>query len=148
MNFMSGSRLRPLLAILLISSFAILYSTPIWAATRTAPARTSSTGADYIRALAAADRFLQAWQSEDVETGTVLLSSHVKDKINRDELDRLFTNSAPGAYEIEHGKLLHRGCYEFPIVLLNGSPKKMQRHFSNIIMLNTGHNDWAVDKLP
>src|ERR1700683_196886 len=135
MNFMSGS--RSLFAILLISWFATLYSTPIWGATRTAPARTSSTGADYIRALAAADRFLQAWQSEDVETGTVLLSSHVKDKINRDELDRLFTNFAPGAYEIEHGKLLHRGCYEFPIVLLSGSAKKSKRHFATMVVLNT-----------
>jgi len=143
---MPGS--RSLFAILLISSFAILYSSSLSAATRTAPARASAAGADYIRALAAADRFLQAWQGQDVETGTVLLTSHAKDKINQDEFDQLFTNSSPGAYEIEHGKLLRRGCYEFPIVLLNGSPKKMQRHFSNIIVLNTGHNDWAVDKLP
>jgi hypothetical protein len=142
---MSGS--RSLFAILLISSFAILYSSSLSATTRTAPAR-ASADADYIRALAAADRFLQAWQGEDVETGTVLLSSHAKDKIKRDELERLFTNSAPGAYEIEHGKFLRRGCYEFPIVLLSGSPKKTHRRLSSIVMLNTGHNDWAVDKLP
>jgi hypothetical protein len=146
MNFMSG--LRSPFAILLISSFAIVYSAPLWAATRTAPSRASAAGADYIRALAAADRFLQAWQGEDVETGTVLLTSHAKNKINHDELDRLFTNSAPGAYEIEHGKLLRRGCYEFPIVLLSGSAKKSKRHFASIVVLNTGHNDWAVDKLP
>jgi hypothetical protein len=145
MNFMPGS--RSLFAILLISSFAILYSSSLSAATRTAPAR-ASAGADYIRALAAADRFLQAWQGQDVETGTVLLTSHAKDKINQDEFDQLFTNSSPGAYEIEHGKLLRRGCYEFPIVLLSGSLKKTQRRLSNIVVLNTGHNDWAVDKLP
>jgi hypothetical protein len=146
MNFMSG--LRYLLATFLMSWFAILCSLPLSAANRTAPARSSATGADYIRALAAADRFLQAWQGEDVETGTVLLTSHAKETINQDELDRLFTNSAPGAYEIEHGKLLRRGCYEFPIVLLNASAIKPKRHFASIVVLNTGHNDWAVDKLP
>lgn len=146
MNFMSG--LPSVFAILLFSSFAILSSLPLSAATRTAPAGTAAAGADYIRALAAADRFLQAWQGEDVETGTVLLTSHAKEKINSDELDRLFTSSAPGAYEIERGKLLRRGCYEFPIVLLSGSAIKSKRHFASIVVLNTGHNDWAVDKLP
>jgi len=146
MNFMSAS--RSTFAVLPILSFAILFSAPLWAATRTAPARTSAAGTDYIHALAAADRFLQAWQGEDVETGTVLLTSHAKARIDRDELDRLFTNSAPGAYEIERGKVLRRGCYEFPIVLLSGSAKKLKRHFSSIVVLNTGHNDWAVDKLP
>jgi hypothetical protein len=143
---MSG--LRSLFAILLISSFAILHSSPLSSATRTAPLRASAADADYIRALATADRFLQAWQSEDVETGTVLLTSHAKDKVNRDELEQLFTNSVLSAYEIEHGKLLRRGCYEFPIVLLSGSMKKTKRHFAGIVVLNTGHNDWAVDKLP
>jgi hypothetical protein len=145
---MSGSRLRSLLATSLISSFAILYPSSLLAAARTIPSRTSAAGADYIHALGAADRFLQAWQGQDVESGTVLLSSRAKDKIDRDALDRLFTSSAPGAYEIERGKLLRRGCYEFPIVLLSTSPKKMQRRFASIVVLNSGHNDWAVDKLP
>lgn len=145
---MSGSRSRSLFALSLISSLAVLCSSPLFAATRTAPAKSSVGGADYTRALAAADRFLQAWQGGDMETGTVMLTSHAKGKINHDELERLFANSAPAAYEIERGRLLQRGRYQFPIVLLSSSPKKPQRRFASIVVLNTGHNDWAVDKLP
>ncbi len=103
---------------------------------------------DYTHALAAADRFLQAWQGGDIETGTVMLTTHAKNRTKRDQLERLFSNSAPAAYEIERGKWLRRGRYEFPIVLLSVPPNKTPRRFANIIVLNTGHNDWAVDKLP
>jgi hypothetical protein len=142
------SRSRFVFAISLVPSLVILCSSPLSAATRTAAAKSPSSGAEYTRALASADRFLQAWQGEDIETGTVMLTSRAKDKINHDELERLFTNSAPAAYEIERGRLLQRGRYQFPIVLLSSSPKKPQRCFASIVVLNTGHNDWAVDKLP
>jgi len=45
-------------------------------AAKTRPARALEPG--YAEALAAADHFLQAWQSGDVENGMVLLSSHAK----------------------------------------------------------------------
>jgi hypothetical protein len=124
-----------------------LSSSPLAAASRARP-KSSATGADYAHALAAADRFLQAWQGGDIETGIVMLSSDAKNNTNRDELDQLFASSAPAAYEIDHGKLLRRGRYEFPIVLLATSPKRPQRRFSTIVVLNTGNNDWAIDKVP
>lgn len=77
-----------------------------------------------------------------------MLSGDAKNNTNRDDLDRIFASSAPAAYEIDHGKLLRRGRYEFPIVLLGTSPKKSQRRFSTIVVLNIGNDDWAIDKLP
>ena len=145
---MSCSSVRVLLGIPFCFLLLTLSVAPLAAATKTQPTKSSATGADYAHALAAADRFLQAWQGGDIETGTVMLSVNVKNKMNSDELDRLFARSAPAAYEIDHGKFLRRGRYEFPVVLLGTSAKKSQRRFSTIVVLNSGNNDWAVDKLP
>ncbi len=104
--------------------------------------------ADYVSALSAADHFLQAWQSGDVENGTSLLTSHAKTATNTEVVDSFFSNEAPAAYEIERGKMLSRSRYEFPIVLMTRKHGRVHRQFSNIIVLRTGGNDWAIDKLP
>ena len=106
----------------------------------------------YVPALAAADRFLQAWQAGDIENGMVLLSTHAKESVTAETVEAFFSNPAPSAYELTRGKLLKRDCYEFPVVLIssgNGSKNsRMRRRFSSIVVVNAGNNDWAVDKLP
>jgi hypothetical protein len=104
----------------------------------------------YVSALAAADHFLQAWQSSDLESGMSLLTGHAKQGTRAEVLDNFFSNPEPSAYEIERGKPLKRGGYEFPVVLVKGDGKNAppRRRFSSIVMVNTGNNDWAVDKLP
>lgn len=120
-------------------------------AAKTPPA---ALDADYIPALATADHFLQAWQSGDTENGVALLTSHAKQAATADGIDRFFSQSAPSAYEVGRGKLLKRGRYEFPVALVGtlkiGALKNNHsgRRFSSIIVVNTGNNDWAVDKLP
>jgi len=105
---------------------------------------------NYLLALGTANRYLQAWQSGDVETGTALLSSHAKEKVTTDILDATFSTPGPLAYEIGRGKMLRRGRYEFPVVLVGPAlaSKHARRRFSNIVILNTGNYDWTVDKLP
>ncbi len=117
---------------------------PLAAKTRPAPALNSG----YVSALAAADHLLQAWQSGDLESGMVLLTSHAKEKATTDVIERFFSNSGPTAYEIDRGKLLKRGRYEFPVVLVSISKNHARRQFSSIVIVDTGKNDWAVDKLP
>jgi hypothetical protein len=104
----------------------------------------------YVPALAAADHFLQAWQSGDLENGTALLSSRAKEVATTDVVEKFFANPVSSAYEITRGKLLKRGRYEFSVVLVTEPAKntRARRHFSSIIVVNTGNNDWAVDKLP
>ena len=127
----------------LILYFTLLLS-PLAAKTRAA----SGLDAGYVRALAAADHFLQAWQTGDIENGTALLSSHAKEVATTEGVEKFFSNPGPSAYEIVRGKLLKRGRYEFPVVLLSGAPKNSRRRFSSIVLVNTGDNEWAVDKLP
>ena len=106
----------------------------------------------YVPALATADRFLQAWQAGDIENGMVLLSSHAKESVTAETVEAFFSNPGPSAYELTRGKLVKRDRYEFPVVLIssgNGSKNsRMRRRFSSIVVVNTGNNDWAVDKLP
>lgn len=104
----------------------------------------------YVSALAAANHLLQAWQSGDVESGMVLLTRHAKKTASPDVVEKFFSNPGPSAYEIGHGKLLKRGRYEFPVVLLTSASKDVGKHrrLSSIVVVNTGNNDWAVDKLP
>jgi hypothetical protein len=107
-------------------------------------------GPGYVSALAAADHLLQAWQSGDVENGMALLSNHAKETATTDVVEGFFSNPGASAYEIGRGKMVGRGRYEFPVVLIAGSSNSahMRRRFSSIIVVNAGNKDWVVDKLP
>ena len=118
------------------------------AKTRPAPALDLS----YVSALAAADHFLQTWQSGDLEGGIALLTSHAKESSTAAVIESFFSNPGASAYEVNHGKLVKPDRYEFPVVLIrSGSDAKknrIRRSFSSVVVVNTGNNDWAVDKLP
>jgi hypothetical protein len=141
-NHVFALRLSPL--ILCVSFFLLL--SPL--AAKTPVARTLEPG--YALALAAADHFLQAWQSGDVENGLALLSAHAKGATTSDAIEKFFSNPDPAAYEIGRGKLLKGGRYEFPVVLISGASNSNhpRRRFCSLVMVDTGKNDWAVDKLP
>jgi hypothetical protein len=132
--------LRRLLWLMLCASFLL--------STSAAATRPAALDTGYVAALAAADHFLQAWQAGDVESGIVLLTSQVKEKATTDAVDKFFSSARPSAYEIGRGKLLKHGRYEFPVVLVSNSKNRGRRRFSSIVIVDTGKNDWAVDKLP
>jgi hypothetical protein len=138
--------LRPVavsLAVCLSLSLSLLPS-PLAAKNRPTPAFEPG----YAGALAAADHFLQAWQSGDVENGMVLLSSHAKESATTDAVEKFFSNPGASAYEIGRGKLSKRGRYEFPVVLVGHAKNHARRRLCSIVMVETGRNEWAVDKLP
>jgi hypothetical protein len=144
-SFLAG---RWHLVLLLYSSVLALSSAPPLAA-EPSKSKPSAYDIHYVSALAAADHFLQAWQSGDVENGMALLTAHSKQAISRDNLDKFFTIGEPAGYEINRGRALKNGRYEFPVVLVEKSPAAgVHRHFSSIVVVNTGKDDWAVDKLP
>jgi hypothetical protein len=123
---------------------------PLMSLPLSAKARADQTvDASYVSALAAADRFLQAWHGSDLEHGIVLLSSHAKAAATSDTVETFFSNAQPCAYEITRGKELRPGRYEFPVVLIcTANKRRVQRRFSNIVVVNAGNNEWAVDNLP
>jgi hypothetical protein len=132
-------------SLILCVSFFLLLS-PL--AAKTPPAHALQP--EYALALAAADHFLQAWQSGDIENGMVLLSAHAKEAATSDAIEKFFSNADPAAYEIGRGKSLKHGRYEFPVALISGAlnNNRPHRRYSSLVIVDTGKNDWAVDKLP
>ena len=98
-------------------------------------------------ALGAANHFLHAWQSADLENGTVLLSDGIRRAQNADKLEEFFSSGKDRGFEIARGHG-HAGRYSFPVVLVTTRGSHVTRRSSEIILIETGKNDWVVDKLP
>ncbi len=98
-------------------------------------------------ALTAANHFLHAWQTGDLESGMVLLGDRVRRSHNADTLEKFFSNAKDRAFEIARGRG-HHGRYSFPVVLVTTAGPHVTRRSSEIILVDTGKNDWVVDKLP
>jgi hypothetical protein len=131
-------------------SIFLLLSAPLPAKTKASAS--PGTDRDYISALAAANRFLHAWQTQDHETGLLMLSDTAKHLTSEDRLNAFFSPglAAQQAFEIGRGKKLKAGRYAFPVALfeIRGDRKWTHPRFSQLIVIRTGNEDWAVDKLP
>jgi hypothetical protein len=118
-----------------------------------AKTRHSSPSPDpgYASALAAANRFLQAWQNQDQETGLLMLTDIAKQKSSEDRLEAFFASGHDAAYEIARGRKLKAGCYVFPVALftsLTDSASAARPQKSQIVVVRAGKDEWAIDKLP
>jgi len=121
---------------------------PLWARSHRHPAKEENpSDLGYVLALGAANHFLRAWQTGDVETGMVLLSDDLRHTQSADKLEQFFSNATDRAFEITRGHG-HQGLYSFPVVLVTLRASHVVRKFSEIILVEAGKNDWVVDKLP
>jgi hypothetical protein len=106
---------------------------------------------EYRPALAAANRFLQAWQNQDHETGLLMLTDVAKQKSSEDRLELFFSTGRDAAYEIARGRKLKPGRYAFPVSLFASRldpGKSSRRQRSEIVVVRAGKDEWAIDKLP
>jgi hypothetical protein len=127
----------------------LLLTNSVWAGSHSHPAKQADPlDPGYVFALAAANHFLHAWQTGDAENGMVMLSDGLRHSQNADQVEEFFSNATNRAFEITRGKG-HSGRYTFPVVLVTprGS-SRITRKFSEIVLIDTGKNDWVVDKLP
>jgi len=125
-----------------------LLAIPLWARTHTHPAKPADApDPGYVYALAAANKFLHAWQTGDLEDGTVLLSDGIRHSQNADKLEQFFSSGKDRGFEIARGHG-HAGRYIFPVALVTTRGSHITRKTSEIILIETGKNDWVVDKLP
>lgn len=109
----------------------------------------SSKAADpgYVVALATANRFLNAWQVGDLETGTILLSDRARRAQSAESVETFFSRNSNRAFEIGRGKCDRSAC-RFPLAMLSEQNSRVHRKFSEIVLVNSGKTDWVVDKLP
>jgi hypothetical protein len=156
----SGPRSFPIVScrirkILSIFAFFWLCMVPVAGAfaAQSKAAATTASDPGYIFALAAANHFLHAWQTQDHETGLLMLTDTAKQQTSEDRL-RAFFSAGPGVqqgFEIKRGKRLKAGRYFFPVVLFEVTPGARKSHYprsSQIVVVRTGTDDWAIDKLP
>ncbi len=140
----ASGRVKPAIALI----FLILLPASVWAGSprrRGKPVLVADPG--YVLALGAADHFLHAWATGDLETGMVLLSDHVRRTQNAETIEQFFSAGQERGFEIMRGTV-HKGHYRFPVVLVSREGSTVRHISSKIILVNTGKNDWAVDKLP
>jgi hypothetical protein len=102
---------------------------------------------NYVFALATANKFLQAWEAGDLETGMVLLSDHIRHSQDPEKFEQFFAGSNDRAFEITQGQG-RRGRYRFAVVLVTANGTSLHRRVSEIVVVDSGKNDWVVDNLP
>ena len=133
---------------LLLTVLLIVFISPSWAGSHSHRAKQENpTDPGYVLALAAADRFLHAWQIGDIENGMVQLSDRVRRSGNADKVEQFFSDAKDRAFEITRGNG-QPGRYHFPVVLIWTQGSRITRKVSELILVETGKNDWVVDKLP
>jgi hypothetical protein len=135
--------------IAIAAAVILLASLPVWAGGGRKHHSSPPTGVDpdYVFALAAADRFLHAWQTDDLETGMVLLSDRARHSQDPEKFEQFFAGSPDRAFEITRGQGA-RGRYRFPVALITVTGTRNRRRLTEIVVVNTGKNDWVIDKLP
>jgi hypothetical protein len=138
-------------AFILVGCVTAISPSPVEARSRIASSA-PAVDDDYVVALATANRFLHAWQTQDQETGVLMLADTLKQHISEDHLQDLFSVAgAVQGYEISHGKKLSTSRYSFPIAVFEapgGSKKRKRPRLSNIVVARSGTSDWTIDKLP
>src|SRR6266508_2471443 len=102
----------------------------------------------YSSALAAANRFLHAWQTQDHETGLMMLTDAARQGVSSERLQDFFSPGPEAAFEIQRGKRINGGEYVFPVVLLGFSQQKIGPHVCSIVITRAGKDEWVVEKLP
>ena len=101
----------------------------------------------YSSALAAANRFLSAWQNQDHEAGILMLADSGRQHASPELLQAFFSPGPDAAYEIAHGQRLKADEYVFPLVLF-GSAGDSHPRSCKLILVRPGKGEWAVEKLP
>ena len=147
MNLRVHRGARAFFALILAACFILA---PGFARTRVHHAQSAPDG-DYVSALAVANKFLYAWQSHDEEAGLLLLTEAVKKSSTEDKIETFFTSAPLASYEIGRGKRMKPGLYVFPLALYkseHGNEKLCPPHYSQLNVIKTGKEDWAIDKLP
>jgi hypothetical protein len=105
------------------------------------------TDSSYSSALAAANRFLHAWQTQDHEAGILMLTDAARQQSSSGRLQEFFSPGSNAAYEIRRGRRLNGGEYAFPVVLF-GTPQNPQPRVRRLLIIHSGKDEWAVNRLP
>jgi hypothetical protein len=147
-----GVKIRLSSNVFLLTFVPILLISIAWAAPHKHGAKQESpTDPGYVLALATVNHFLHAWQTGDIENGMVQLSNGLRRVEDAGKVEQFFYDADADvkdrAFEIARGHG-QPGRYSFPVVLIEIRGPRITRKVSELIVVETGKNDWVVDKLP
>ncbi len=80
-----------------------------------------------------------------------MLTDEAKEHSSEDRLEAFFSSGTETAYEIARGKRRKGGRYSFPVTLFpfySGTAKSDRPLKSQIVVVQTGKDEWAIDRLP
>jgi len=146
----SKPALRRWKSALLFLSFVSLFPAPLFARMK---GELTAHDPDYVCALSAANHFLYAWQANDSETGILMLTDRMKQRMREEALSDFFSSSGMvfQSFEIGRGRKLAPGRYKFPVTLfqrIGNTGKVTPPRDSVLIVVHVGRDDWAIDRLP
>ena len=136
------------IVVVLVGSFAIGQAAPKRNMTALERKTVLFQEAEYLSALATADRFLGAWMNDEPDLAESMLGQP-RDTEERD-IETLLIRPCPCAFELRHGKRIRAGLYEFPVVLF-GPPagnRRISVKLSSIIVSRAVDDQWTVEKIP
>ena len=77
----------------------------------------------------------------------MMLTDAARQQASSDKLQEFFSPGDRAAYEIQHGRRVNDGEYVFPVVLF-GTSQALQPHACRLVIMRTGKDEWAVNRLP
>jgi len=77
----------------------------------------------------------------------MMLTDAARQQVSSDKLQQFFSPGDHAAYEIERGRRINGGEYVFPVVLF-GAAQNSQPHACRLVIMQTGKDEWAVNRLP
>lgn len=109
-----------------------------------------SIDSGYVSALATANRFLQAWQTEDHEAGLLLVSDDAKNRTSEDRFEKFFDpgGNLQRGFQVGQGSKIKAGRYSFPVKLYERSDGQSHVRTSQLLVVDSGGKEWVIDRLP
>ena len=145
----TATNLSPIRLVCLLALAIGLCASPLAWGKKHKVAAVAPADSDYLASLSAANRFLAAWQSNDQAAALTLMTNRAKQQATEEGLDKFFSGSSARAFEITRRRALRQGRCQFSVALLQADGwGRTRRRFADLVVVNTGKNDWAVDKLP
>jgi len=124
-----------------------LVAGPPFSLGRAVKSRARVIDSSYGSALAAANRFLHAWQTQDHEAGIMMLTDAARQQVSADKLQEFFSPGDHAAFEIQRGRRINGGEFVFTVVLF-GTAETSQPRACKLVIMRTGRDEWAVNRLP
>lgn len=76
-----------------------------------------------------------------------MLTDAARQEVSDDKLQEFFSPGDHAAFEIQRGRRINGGEFVFPVALF-GTTQNERPRASRLVIMRTGKDEWAVNRLP